>query len=206
MTNANERKRTRSNAANATNETNGSRLIVRPRPTASNSVRWRSFAFTAFNSVRWRSFAFVAFVALSACGEAPQLPGSVGSEAPAYAAVSVAGDSVRLADLEGQVVLLNIWATWCIPCRREIPELQALHQEYSGRGLHVVGVSVDEAGAGEDVAGFIRDFSMTYTVLRDPSEVVSNTFRIREGIVRWKQIGTFKAGDPAFRAALEKTL
>jgi cytochrome c biogenesis protein CcmG, thiol:disulfide interchange protein DsbE len=153
---------------------------------------------------------------LAACTQPAKLPGDVGEAAPVYVATTLAGDSLSLASLKGEVVLLNVWATWCIPCRKEIPELQALHQELSGRGLRVVGVSVDEGNADEDVAGFAKDFSMTYTILRDPGEGVSNAFRVpgvpssflidRKGIVRWRRIGVFKTDDVQFRAALEASL
>jgi len=70
----------------------------------------------------------------------------VGVAAPAFGGVTLAGDSLRLADLEGGPILLNLWATWCPPCRTEIPFLQSLHEEFGSRGLQVVGVSVDGAG------------------------------------------------------------
>jgi len=114
------------------------------------------------------------------------------------------------------VVLLNVWATWCIPCRREIPELQALHQQYSGRGLKVVGVSVDDAADAADVTEFVHNFSMTYTVVRDPANRISKLFRTpgvpssflidRSGVVRWRHIGPFTSGDADLRKALEKSL
>ncbi|HEX6558791.1 MAG TPA: TlpA disulfide reductase family protein [Longimicrobiales bacterium] len=154
--------------------------------------------------------------ALAACGEQPPLPGDVGAAAPAYAAASLAGDSIRLSGLRGRVVLLNVWATWCIPCRREIPELQALHQQYSGRGLQVLGVSVDEAGSAQDVADFVRDFSMTYDVVRDPGNRISALFRTpgvpssflidRAGVVRWRRVGPFTSTDAEFLKVLQKTL
>ena len=113
-------------------------------------------------------------------------------------------------------MLLNVWATWCIPCRREIPELQALHQSYSGRGLKVVGVSVDDAGADNDVADFATQFGMTYMLLRDPDDRVSDLFRTpgvpssflidRHGIVRWRHLGPFKADDPEFLKVLQHSL
>lgn len=153
---------------------------------------------------------------LAACGEAPAIPGAVGTAAPPYGAVDMKGDSVDIASLRGDVVLLNVWATWCIPCRREVPELQALHQEYRDRGLRILGVSVDGNDAVGDVAGFIRDFRMTYTVLRDPGERVMSVFRIqgvpasylidREGVIRWRTIGPFTADDPGLQAALGEVL
>jgi cytochrome c biogenesis protein CcmG/thiol:disulfide interchange protein DsbE len=151
------------------------------------------------------------------CADRPApLPGAVNTPAPAYGAVTVQGDSVDLTAYKGSVLLLNVWATWCIPCRREVPELQALHQEYESRGLRVVGVSIDGGDADADVTGFMSDFKMTYTVLRDPAERVLSTFRIvgvpasylidRAGIVRWRTIGPFTANDAQLQAALRQSL
>jgi cytochrome c-type biogenesis protein len=153
---------------------------------------------------------------VAACADRPALPGTVGEPAPAYGAVSMRGDSLDLTSMKGEVVLLNVWATWCIPCRREVPELQALHQDLEARGLRVWGVSIDGGEADADVSGFMEDFRMTYTVLRDPGERVLSVFRIqgvpasylidREGVVRWRTIGPFKAADPELQAALQKAL
>jgi cytochrome c biogenesis protein CcmG, thiol:disulfide interchange protein DsbE len=159
----------------------------------------------------------IAALALGCSENTPApVPGAVGSVVPAYGAVGMNGDSVDLAGLKGSVVLLNVWATWCIPCRREVPELQALHQEFEPRGLKVLGVSVDGGEAGSDVAAFVKDFGMTYTVLRDPSERVMTVFRIqgvpasylidRGGVVRWRTIGPFTAKDTALQSALQRTL
>lgn len=163
----------------------------------------------------------ICLLALTAgCGEAKHSanapPGAVGTAAPAYGALTMAGDSVDLHALKGNVVLLNVWATWCIPCRREVPELQALHQDNESRGLKVVGVSIDGEEARGDVEGFMRDFNMTYSVLRDPGERVLTVFRIqgvpasylidREGVVRWRTIGPFKATDAGLQAALQASL
>lgn len=150
------------------------------------------------------------------CADGTTSHGLVGEAAPAYAAVTLTGDSVRLADLRGQPVLLNVWATWCPPCREEIPVLQALHEELAAEGLRVVGVSVDNAAADEAVVAFRRNFGMTYAVWRDPAQRVSSAFRTRgvpvtllvdaEGIVRWRHLGPITADDPALQAALESTL
>ena len=164
-----------------------------------------------------RRLFFGILLVVAACGEkAPAVPGAVGSAAPSYGAATMKGDSLDLAGMKGQVVLLNVWATWCIPCRREVPELQALHQELESRGLRVWGVSIDGGEADADVTGFIDDFKMTYTVLRDPAERVLSVFRIqgvpasylidRDGVVRWRTIGPFKATDPQLQEALRVTL
>lgn len=140
----------------------------------------------------------------------------VGLPVPAYSALSLTGDTVSLADLRGKVVLLNTWATWCHPCRDEIPELQALHEKYAARGLELIGVSVDTDGADEAIREFMRDYRMTYPVWRDPGERVSaqfhtvgvpTTFLIdRAGVLRWRKTGPIQPGDATLAAALEQAL
>jgi len=140
----------------------------------------------------------------------------VGSPVPAYSAVSLGGDSVSLAAHRGKVVLMNVWATWCHPCRDEIPELQAIHEQYAARGLELVGVSVDTESADDAIRAFMRDFRMTYPVWRDPAERVSAQFHIvgvpatflidREGVLRWRKTGPIQPGDATLRKALEQAL
>jgi cytochrome c biogenesis protein CcmG/thiol:disulfide interchange protein DsbE len=143
-------------------------------------------------------------------------PIDVGRPAPAYRAVSADGDSVSLGALRGKPVLLNVWATWCHPCRDEIPELQRLHERYRERGLELVGVSVDAAGDEEAIRAFARRYGMTYPVWRDPNENVSATFLVvgvpatflidRAGVLRWKQTGPIAPGDTTLMAAIERAL
>ncbi len=140
----------------------------------------------------------------------------VGLPVPAYTAMSLAGDTVSIAGQRGKVVLLNVWATWCHPCRDEIPELQGIHEKYRARGLELVGVSVDTDGADETIREFMRDYSMTYPVWRDPGERVSAQFHIvgvpttflidREGVLRWRKTGPIKPGDATLTRALEQAL
>lgn len=75
----------------------------------------------------------------------------------------VNGKSVALAAFKGKVVILNFWATWCIPCRAEIPDLVALQSKYAGKGLQVVGVSIDDTA--EKMKPFVGQFKMNYPVL-----------------------------------------
>ncbi|MGH7469980.1 MAG: TlpA disulfide reductase family protein [Longimicrobiales bacterium] len=140
----------------------------------------------------------------------------VGEMAPDFGAPTLTGDSLALSGLRGNVVLLNVWATWCIPCRKEIPELQALHQEYSARGLQVIGVSVDDGNADGDVRAFVRNYGVTYTILRDPAENVTAMFFIpgvpatflidRTGKVAWRHLGPFTTKDPDLQSVLKQTL
>lgn len=147
-------------------------------------------------------------------GEAP--PGSPGTSAPDYAAPTMDGDTVALTDLRGDVVLLNIWATWCAPCRVEMPHLQTLHEEFGGAGLRIVGVSVDSEGARGTVQRFAGDLGVDFLILLDPDERVSRLFGAygvpfnvlidREGLIAWRQSGPITADDPVLRRTLGELL
>ena len=140
----------------------------------------------------------------------------VGLPAPAYATVSLSGDSVSLAKQRGKVVLLNIWATWCHPCRQEIPEFRAIHARYGARGLELIGVSVDTDGTDDAIRSFMQDFQMTFPIWRDPEERISTlflsmgvpaTFLIdRDGILRWRKTGPIAPKDPSLTAAIDRAL
>jgi peroxiredoxin len=138
-------------------------------------------------------------------------PVAVGEPVPAYAAPTLAGDTVALGDLRGEAVLLNVWATWCPPCREEMPGLQALHEQFAGEGLRVVGVSIDAENAEDEIRRFLRENGITFTILHDPRERVSRTFRTtgvpetflidRDGVLIARWIGAF---DPLSEDARSK--
>ncbi len=160
----------------------------------------------------------LAVVLLAACAGKSEPPArvEVGVEAPSYAARDLKGDSVSLALLRGKPVILNVWATWCLPCKEEIPYLESLHQKYIAQGLQIVGVSVDARGDEAKINDFAADFKMTYPIWRDPDERVNarflaigvpSTYLIdRDGILRWKHLGTLRPSSPGFAAALETVL
>jgi peroxiredoxin len=170
-----------------------------------------------------KRLAFAAAVLAAACSKADSPPAQaasgrveVGQPAPAYSAQSMSGDSVSLASLRGNVVLLNVWATWCGPCRQEIPELRAIHAKYKDRGLQLVGVSVDAEGTDAAIRSFLTDFKMDYTIWRDPNESVSALFRMsgvpatfvidRQGVLRWKATGVVEPGDTSLTNAIERAI
>jgi peroxiredoxin len=140
----------------------------------------------------------------------------IGQPAPDYRAVTLDGDSVSLGQSRGRVVLLNVWATWCHPCREEIPVLQALHERHASRGLELVGVSVDARGEEETIREFARDFRMTYPLWLDPDERVQSTFLAigvpatflidRQGALRWRHVGPVRANDSTLARELELAL
>lgn len=149
-------------------------------------------------------------------GDADRGRVEVGAAMPGYRALSIDGDSVSLADIRGKVVLLNVWATWCHPCRDEIPELREVHARYRDRGLELVGVSVDAGGAQQQVREFMKEFEMTYAVWLDPDERISTQFLIfgvpttflidRGGVLRWRKTGPVQPGDTSLTNAIEQAL
>lgn len=84
--------------------------------------------------------------------------------APDWQLQDLEGKSVRLSDFKGKVVVLNFWATWCPPCRREIPDFVALQKQYADKGLVIIGVSLDEGGAAV-VKPFVKKMGINYPVV-----------------------------------------
>ncbi len=101
------------------------------------------------------------------------------TQVPPYQALDLHGRVVSMTDFRGKVVLLNTWATWCEPCRYEIPYLESLYQNYSSKGLDVVGVSIDSSLSDTKVPIFMKNYGMTYTILRDPDNRFSHVFSTR---------------------------
>lgn len=136
------------------------------------------------------------------------LPVEVGTDAPEFAAYELDGTPISFADLRGEVVLVNIWATWCPPCREEMPSMQRLHEELGPEGLRIVAVSIDAAQGGVDPAGrpggdigaFARQMGLTFDIWHDPSGRIQETYRTtgvpesflvdREGVIMKKVIGS----------------
>ena len=103
----------------------------------------------------------------------------IGGAAPDFRARTLAEPPVArtLADYRGDVILLNIWATWCLPCRTEMPSMETLHREFAGRGLHVVAVSIDKPGFEEEIRAFVRDYGLTFEVLYDPDGAITAAYQ-----------------------------
>jgi cytochrome c-type biogenesis protein len=139
----------------------------------------------------------------------------VGQAMPAYTTDMLDGKKFDITAERGNVVFLNLWATWCGPCRSEIPELESLHQKYASRGFKVVGVSLDDTGVG-GVKQFVSQHSMTYPIAYDPDGKLAAIFQSsvlptsvivdRSGQIVWKQFGAVSMDDPSLKNALAKAL
>lgn len=164
----------------------------------------------------------LALIALSACEGKPRpseqlpAPAAKGPPAPAFAGRTLDGEPFDLVSQRGQVVLLNVWATWCEPCRQEMPELQALHARHRAQGFTVVGVSVDAARLGPEVRRMVEDFGLTYPNVHDGRNTIGPALKIvgyptsflidREGTIVWRRDGLLEPGDSELAGALASAL
>ena len=145
-------------------------------------------------------------------------PVTVGSKAPDFHANTIDGAPAEktLADYKGEIVLLNVWATWCLPCRPEMPSIQALHDRFAARGLKVVAVSIDKPGFDDEIRTFRDQFGLTFEILHDAAgniqrdyqtTGVPETFIIgRDGLIRRKVIAADDWDSLANRALFAQLL
>lgn len=136
-------------------------------------------------------FFFGALVFLSQKG------GSGGEVLPPLSFEDLNGNQVSLSDLRGKVILVNNFATWCAPCRAEMPELQAFYDQHKERGFTVVAIESGEPA--DEVARFVKEFGITFPVLLDPQGKALDTFNMfalpnsilvdREGKIRQTWVG-----------------
>ena len=120
-----------------------------------------------------------------------------GFAAPDFTLQTPDGQTLSLSDLRGQAVLLNFWATWCPPCRAEMPAIQQVYQKYRDRGFTVLAVDVQETDA--QVAAFVQEQGLTFPILMDRDGAVSAAYQVkampstffidRDGIIRQVTLG-----------------
>lgn len=147
-------------------------------------------------------------------------PVSVGSVAPDFRAAtldSAAPPRIKtLADYRGQVLLVNVWATWCAPCRVEMPSIEALHRAYGPEGLKVVAVSIDDAGQERTIRDFARQLGLTFEILHDPAGEIRKAYQTTgvpetfvigtDGVIRKKIIGAADWNSEANRTLVAQLL
>ena len=137
-----------------------------------------------------------------------------GQTPPEFVLPDLDGNDVTLADYKGKVVVLDLWATWCPPCRQEIPFLVSLYEEYKDQGLVVVGIGLDQGGASV-IAPFVEQNEVTYPILVGDQSVsqssnvsgIPKTLMIdRDGRVASKDVGFAPTMEPEMRARVEELL
>lgn len=141
----------------------------------------------------------------------------VGARAPDFRAIDLAtGDSVSLRDhYRGAVTLVNVWATWCVPCRVEMPAMEKLYQSLAPRGFRIAAVSIDE-GNPEDVQAFGRELGLSFDILQDRSTKVQQIYQTtgvpesfllnREGVIVKRVIGAQDWSSAVNRGLIERLL
>jgi peroxiredoxin len=113
------------------------------------------------------------------------VPVAAGHPAPAFLAHDLQGNPTGLESFRGKVILLNLWATWCTPCKEEMPSMQRLYDQVDDEGFEVVAVSIDlapDARPGENPLGgklkaFTDSLGLTFTVLHDPAGTIAETYQ-----------------------------
>jgi thiol-disulfide isomerase/thioredoxin len=163
-----------------------------------------------------RARARILVVAIVACVCAPAFAEDV-RPASDYSARLLGGEQiVSLADLQGKVVLLNSWATWCAPCLTELPDFETLHQRLHGRGLEIVGVNIDEGEVDEKVARLVKKIGLSFPIWRDPRNRFAKRFRVlgvpetlligRDGAILRRWNGPMDPAEPDNAASIEQAL
>jgi cytochrome c biogenesis protein CcmG, thiol:disulfide interchange protein DsbE len=155
----------------------------------------------------WAFVGAASIVVVAWLGRESYRPVLTGTQAPNFSARALDGGEMSLADYSGKVVLLNIWATWCAPCREEMPSMQRLYEAFEGTDFEILAVSVDAQPGERDASGnpggnlraFAEEFGLTFPIVHDPAgniqriyqtTGVPETFLIgRDGIIYKKVAG-----------------
>jgi len=135
-----------------------------------------------------------------------------GKLAPDFTLPTMDGKAMTLADYRGKVVFLNIWATWCPPCREEMPSMQNLHEKFKGKDFAMLTISIDEDT--ELVRPFMEELGLTFPVAFDPEQTVASQYGItgvpetflidKNGVVMHHIVGPGKWDDPSIITAFER--
>ena len=145
-------------------------------------------------------------------------PVQLGSRAPDFTAYTL--DSIpkqkKLSDYRGQVLMINVWATWCLPCRVEMPSIEALHKAYAPKGLKIVAVSIDDPGTEPAIRAFAKQYGLTFEILHDPKGKITDDYDItgypetfiigKDGVIRKKLMSATDWNSPEARALVDRLL
>jgi len=160
---------------------------------------------------RWEVLMLVSLAAGILWTVASRVPSAVGAPlssspspregflAPDFTLDTLDGNRVTLSELRGKIVVVNIWATWCPPCRAETPALEKSYEQYKDSGVVILGVDLTNQDVVSDVESFVQEFKLTYPILLDRDGSVGNLYQIkglpstffvnRAGIIRTVVVG-----------------
>jgi peroxiredoxin len=143
-------------------------------------------------------------------------PIAAGEKAAAFKLTDLSGDPVSLADLRGKVVFLNIWATWCAPCREEMPSMEKLYQRLHGNKSFVMLAVSQDTSSRAEVAAYVEKHGYHFDVLLDPKNSVAEAYKVTGvpetfiidsgGRIVAHHSGAFDWSQPEIRDALEELL
>lgn len=144
-------------------------------------------------------------------------PVQAGSQAPEFKARVLGSQATKtMADYKGHVVLLNVWATYCEPCKVEMPSLAKLQQTYGDSGLKIVAVEIDNAVSDDSVKKFMKAYGINFEVLRETSGAIEKTYQTtgipetfiigKEGTIRRKWVGADDWSSQGNRALIAQLL
>lgn len=155
----------------------------------------------------WAMIGVALIVTVAWVGRENYQPVITGAEAPEFTALTMDGGTAALSDYRGKVVLVNVWATWCPPCKEEMPSMQRLYDSLDDPDFEILAVSVDAplgevdyAGhAGGDLGAFAEEYGLTFPILHDPQGTIQQTYQTtgvpetfivgRDGIIYRKVAG-----------------
>lgn len=130
-------------------------------------------------------------------GNTEQALPQVGYLAPALEGITLSGSPISLDDVQGKVVLINFWATWCPPCRLEMPAMQTLHDRYRDQGFEILAVNLQEQD--DQMSAFVDEMGLTFPIIVDRTGDLSSAYRVtslpttfivdREGLIRDRIVG-----------------
>lgn len=153
-------------------------------------------------------------LAAAALSVSASMPDLRGRSAPDFALRSLGGPNLRLSEYRGEVVLVNFWATWCGPCREEMPLLEQIYKQYHPVGFELLGVNIDDAGS--RAAEMARNLGVSFPVLFDEEKTVSKLYQVdtmpmslligRDGTVRYLDRGYQRGAEQTYLDQIRELL
>ncbi len=144
--------------------------VCKQRKSVANKLRMKTYLLTTICLV---------LVFLLSCQQEPVETPEPGSKTPLFRLEDLKGKMVKLSDVRGKVVILEFWATWCLPCRESMHEIERLFNKYKNKDLAVLGISVDMGrNATESVKAFVQEYGITYPILMDYNGKVSKLYGV----------------------------